>query len=92
MINIYFYLGNTETELTSITLPSQPWKVGEVINIKVKNNNKEKWNIEDKEFKTYKIINIGSDIEVDYSISKHQFVSFIIELEEIPFIKVKSDD
>lgn len=78
-IGCYFYEG--DEEILGISLPSQPFKIGDVVKLSVKNRNPEKWDVQNLESTEFKIISIEISIEKGYAIGIAEHVDFILNCE-----------
>lgn len=67
-------------EVTSFELPSNPFKVGELVRVIRTNRDKQFWDVEDHNG-VYKVLSVQHDIEQIYSANKKYYDTFCVSIE-----------
>lgn len=84
MIDISFVESGDDNsrELLSLKLESQPFKIGDKINLSLVNRDRSKWDVEGFDLIDYRIVEIESLVKISYSSNVSQFVYFEIKIEK----------
>lgn len=77
---------NNCDEILVIYLPSQPFVVGQLVELEVKNDKPEQWDVEPVEIASYEITGIWPIVTKGYTIGNepYQYISFSITVIKKP--------